>query len=57
MVSDLTREKAEPFSALFAWLFNITDGPQAAQSPESDDHELGNSDFPFEDSDIVRDQL
>ncbi|KAK4825967.1 hypothetical protein QYF61_003536 [Mycteria americana] len=29
----------------------------AVQSPESEDHECGNSDFPFVDTEIVRDQL
>ena len=41
----------------FASVFNNTDRPWAARSPESEDHECGNSDFPFVDTKIVRDQL
>ncbi|KAK4823199.1 hypothetical protein QYF61_027208 [Mycteria americana] len=57
---DLTNrdeEKAEAFNAVFASVFNTTDTPWAARSPESEDHECGNSDFPFVDAEIVRDQL
>ncbi|KAK4818300.1 LOW QUALITY PROTEIN: hypothetical protein QYF61_010762 [Mycteria americana] len=50
-------EKAEAFNASFASVFNNTDRPWAARSPESQDHECGNSDFPFVDTGIVRDQL
>ncbi|GAB0176274.1 mitochondrial enolase superfamily member 1 [Grus japonensis] len=45
-------EKAEPFNVVFASVFNNTDRPWAAQSPESEDH-----DFPFVDTEIVRNQL
>ncbi|KAK4829030.1 hypothetical protein QYF61_001805 [Mycteria americana] len=38
-------------------LFNNTDRPWAAWSPYSEDHECGNSDFPFVDTKIVRNQL
>ncbi|KAK4824798.1 hypothetical protein QYF61_019466 [Mycteria americana] len=50
-------EKAGAFNAFFASVFNNTDRPWAAQSPEAEDHECGNSDFPFVDTEIVRDQL
>ncbi|KAK4810454.1 LOW QUALITY PROTEIN: hypothetical protein QYF61_004234 [Mycteria americana] len=50
-------EKAEAFNAFFASGFNNTDRPWDAQSPDSEDHECGNSDFPFVDTEIVRDQL
>ncbi|KAK4831610.1 hypothetical protein QYF61_018370 [Mycteria americana] len=50
-------EKAEAFNAFFALVFNNTDRPWAAQFSESEDHECGNSDFPFVDIEIVRDQL
>ncbi|KAK4806195.1 hypothetical protein QYF61_001118 [Mycteria americana] len=50
-------EKVEAFSAFFASVFNNTDRPWAAQSPELEDHECGNSAFPFVDTEIVRDQL
>ncbi|KAM7094975.1 germ cell nuclear acidic protein isoform 2-T2 [Ciconia maguari] len=38
-------------------VLNKTDRPWAAQSPELEDHECGNSDFPFVDTEVVRDQL
>ncbi|KAK4811356.1 hypothetical protein QYF61_027585 [Mycteria americana] len=38
-------------------LFNNTDRPWAARSPELEDYECGYSDFPFVDNEIVRDQL
>ena len=38
-------EKAEAFNAVFASVFNNTDRPWAAQSPELEDYECGNSDF------------
>ncbi|KAK4810339.1 hypothetical protein QYF61_019258 [Mycteria americana] len=38
-------------------VLNKTHRPWAAQSPESEDHECGNSDFPFVDTEVVRDQL
>nr|XP_009919749.1 PREDICTED: SH3 domain-containing RING finger protein 3-like [Haliaeetus albicilla] len=50
-------EKAEAFNAGFASVFDNTDRPWAARSPESEDHEGGNGDFPFVDTEIVRDQL
>ncbi|KAK4824398.1 hypothetical protein QYF61_014058 [Mycteria americana] len=50
-------EKAEAFSTVFASVFNHTDRPWAAQSPELENNECGNSDFPFVDTEIVRDQL
>ncbi len=50
-------EKAEAFNAFFASVFNNTDRPWAAWSPESEGHECGNSDFPFVDTEILRDQL
>ncbi|KAK4827324.1 hypothetical protein QYF61_016574 [Mycteria americana] len=48
---------AEAFNVFFALVFNNTDRPWAARSPESEDYECGNSDFPFVDTEIVRDQL
>ncbi|KAK4818859.1 LOW QUALITY PROTEIN: hypothetical protein QYF61_020078 [Mycteria americana] len=50
-------EKAEAFNASFASVFNNTDRPWAAWSPESEDHGCENSDFPFVDTEMVRDQL
>ncbi|KAK4831141.1 LOW QUALITY PROTEIN: hypothetical protein QYF61_015444 [Mycteria americana] len=50
-------EKAEAFNVCFAPVFDNTDRPWAARFPESEDHECGNSDFPFVDAEIVRDQL
>ena len=50
-------EKAEAFNAFFASVFNNTDRPWAAQPPEPEDHECGNSGFPFLDTETVRDQL
>ena len=50
-------EKMETFNAFFASVFNNTNRPRAARFPESEDHECGNSDFPFVDTEIVRDQL
>ncbi|GAB0208399.1 mitochondrial enolase superfamily member 1 [Grus japonensis] len=50
-------EKAEAFNAVFASIFNHTDRPWATRSPESGDHDCGNSDFPFVDTEVVRDQL
>jgi len=50
-------EKAEAFNAFFASVFNNTDRPWAVGSSESEHHECGNSDFPFMDTEIVRDQL
>jgi len=40
----------------FASVFNEIDRPWAVQSPELEDHECGNSDFSFVDTEIVRDQ-
>ncbi|KAK4810929.1 hypothetical protein QYF61_013337 [Mycteria americana] len=50
-------EKAEAFNAFSPSVFNNTDRPWAARSPELEDHERGNSAFPFVDTEIVRDQL
>ncbi|GAB0189105.1 mitochondrial enolase superfamily member 1 [Grus japonensis] len=50
-------EKAEAFNAFFASVFNNTDRPWAARSSESEDHSCGSSEFPFVDTEIVRDQL
>ncbi|KAK4816487.1 hypothetical protein QYF61_017239 [Mycteria americana] len=50
-------EKAEAFNAFLACVFNNTDRLWAAWSPESEDHEGGNSDFPFVNTETVRDQL
>ncbi|GAB0209474.1 mitochondrial enolase superfamily member 1 [Grus japonensis] len=50
-------EKVEAFNTFFASVFNNTDRPWAAWSYELEDHERGNSDFPFVDTEIVRDQL
>ncbi|KAK4816177.1 LOW QUALITY PROTEIN: hypothetical protein QYF61_012467 [Mycteria americana] len=50
-------EKAEAFSAVFPSVFTNTDRPWAAHSSELEDHDCGNSDFPFVDPEIVRDQL
>ncbi|KAK4806795.1 hypothetical protein QYF61_005591 [Mycteria americana] len=50
-------EKLEAFNAFFASVFNNTDRPWAARSPESEDHDCGSSAFPFVDTEIVRDQL
>ena len=36
---------------------SLIEGPQAAWSSESENHKCGNSDFPCEDTEIVRDQL
>jgi len=41
----------------FTLIFNETDRPWAAQSPESEDNKCGNSDFPLADTEIVRDEL
>ena len=38
-------EKAEAFKAFFASVFKNTGRPWAAQSPELEDYERGNSDF------------
>ncbi|KAK4811155.1 hypothetical protein QYF61_019786 [Mycteria americana] len=50
-------EKAEAFNAFFDLVFNKMDRPWAARSSELEDHNCGNSDFPFVDAEIVRDQL
>ncbi|KAK4823990.1 hypothetical protein QYF61_009115 [Mycteria americana] len=50
-------EKAGTFNAFFASVFNNTDRPWAAQSPEVDNQECGNSDLPFVDTEILSDQL
>ncbi|KAK4810539.1 hypothetical protein QYF61_004502 [Mycteria americana] len=50
-------EKAEAFNAFFASGFNNTVRPWAPRSSELEDHECGNSDFPFVDTEIVKDQL
>jgi len=47
----------EAFSVFFASVFDNTDKPWAARSPESEDHGCGNSDFPFVDTEILRYQL
>lgn len=43
------------FNVLFALVFS--NKPWAVWSPELEDHRCGNSDFPFLDNEIVRDQL
>lgn len=50
-------EKAEAFNAFFTSVFNNTDRPWAALSPELTDHKYGNSNFPFVDTEIVGDLL
>ncbi|GAB0195083.1 mitochondrial enolase superfamily member 1 [Grus japonensis] len=50
-------EKAEAFNAYFGSVFNNADRAWAALFTESEDHKCGNSDFPFVDTEIVRDQL
>ncbi|KAK4831911.1 LOW QUALITY PROTEIN: hypothetical protein QYF61_020058 [Mycteria americana] len=50
-------EKAEAFDAFFASVFSNTDRPWSAWSPELEDHECGNREFPFVGSKIVRYQL
>ena len=50
-------EKAEAFKAFFASFFNNTDRPWAARSSELEDHDCGNSDIPFVDTDTGWDQL
>ncbi|GAB0207221.1 mitochondrial enolase superfamily member 1 [Grus japonensis] len=56
-LTNMDEEKVEAFNAFFASVFNNMDRPWAAWSPESEDHEYGNSGFPFVDTEIVRDQL
>ena len=51
------KKKQRHSMLFFASFFSKTDRPWAAQSPESENHECGNSDFPFVDTEIVRDQL
>lgn len=46
----------ETLNAFFS-VFNNTATPWAAQSPESEDHEYGNSYFPLVDTEILRGQL
>ncbi|KAK4831434.1 hypothetical protein QYF61_017565 [Mycteria americana] len=46
-------EKPEAFNAFFASVFSNIDRPWAAWSPDSEDYECGNSDFPFVDTEIV----
>jgi len=48
-------EEVEAFNAFFVSVFNNTDRPWAASSPELEDHNCGNSVFSFVDTDIVRD--
>ncbi|KAK4810508.1 hypothetical protein QYF61_004288, partial [Mycteria americana] len=50
-------EKAEAFNAFFLPQSLIIIRPWAARSSELKDHKCGNSDFPFVDTEIVRDQL
>ncbi|GAB0179848.1 mitochondrial enolase superfamily member 1 [Grus japonensis] len=49
-LTNRNEEKVEAFSAIFASVFNNTDRPWAAQFPESEDRECGNSGFPFVDA-------
>ncbi|KAK4811148.1 hypothetical protein QYF61_019779 [Mycteria americana] len=51
------RQKAKAELELKLAIFNNTDRPWAARSSELEDHDCGNSDFPFLDAEIVRDQL
>ncbi|KAK4807079.1 hypothetical protein QYF61_018420 [Mycteria americana] len=55
LLKELKRKKK--LYDLWKQVFNNTDRPWAAWSPELEDHECGNSDFPFVDTEIVRDQL
>jgi len=50
-------ERTWALSVFFASVFNNTGRPWAAWSPELEDHGCGNSDFPFVDTEIVRNQL
>ena len=56
-LTDSDEEKAEAFKAFFASFFNNTDRPWAARSSELEDHDCGNSDIPFVDTDTGWDQL
>ena len=50
-------EKTEAFNVFFASVFSNIGRPWTAWSPESEDHKCGNSDFPFVDTEILKDQL
>lgn len=50
-------EKKEAFNAFFASVFNNTYRPRAALFSQSEDHKCRNTNFPLEDTTIVRDQL
>ncbi|KAK4830472.1 hypothetical protein QYF61_011196 [Mycteria americana] len=56
-INSKRRSKENIGLTLVDYVFKNTDRPWAAQSSESEDHECGNSDFPFVDTEIVRDQL
>ncbi|KAK4833057.1 hypothetical protein QYF61_027719 [Mycteria americana] len=55
-LTNRVEDKMGAFNAFFASDFN-TDRPWDAQSPESEDHKCRNSDFPFVDTEIVKDHL
>ena len=57
ITSNAERGLTERFQRFFASVFNTNDRPWAAWSSELEDHDCGNSDFPFVDTEIVRDQL
>ncbi|KAK4824856.1 hypothetical protein QYF61_020229 [Mycteria americana] len=50
-------KKKQRHSMFFCSVFNNTDRLWVALSPELEDHECGNSGFPFVETEIVRDQL
>ncbi|KAK4832343.1 hypothetical protein QYF61_021872 [Mycteria americana] len=56
-LTNMDEEKADAFKAFFASAFNNTDRPWAVQSAELEDYKCGNSDFPFVDTEFMRDQL
>lgn len=50
----LKQDSWDAFNGAFASVFNANDRPWAARSPELEDHDCGNSDFQFADTDIAR---
>lgn len=51
------KKEVELFNAFLTSVFNYTNNPRAAQSPEAEEYKCTDSDFPFVDTEMIRTQM